>query len=117
MCMLSVSLDGRYEVMMSVPRLVMIHWIDAFDSENGWISLKDYKPVAQHVFQCGFMCDELVDGYVSVTGAWCPEPAHGEVQEVAMITHIPVGMIQSMVEVAVPEWGRSYPPSVEFDAT
>lgn len=95
--------------MRSPARLVMIHWIDAFDSENGWISLKDYRAQSQHVFQCGFLCDIIIEGYVSVTGAWCPEPAEGDVQDVAMITHIPVGMIQSMAEVEVPEWGRSYP--------
>lgn len=71
--------------------------------------MKDYRATAQHIYQCGFVCDVMVEGYVSLTGAWCPEPADDDVQDVAMITHIPVGMIQSMVEVAVPEWGRCYP--------
>lgn len=110
------QLGGSDEVMISSPRLVMVHWIDAFDSSNGWITLKEHKPKAQHVYQCGFVCDDVLDGYLSLTGCWCPEPA-GMGDDVGMITHIPLAMVQRVVELAVPEWGRSYPEGSGFDAT
>jgi len=97
------------------PRLVIVHWIDAFDGPNGWTSLKDYKAKPQHVYQVGYILDDLLDGHLSLTGSWCPEPDGFD--EIGMVTHIPVGMVQSVAELAVPDWGRAYPPMGGFDAT
>jgi hypothetical protein len=83
--------------------LVAVHWIDAFDSSNGWISTKDYKPKTQHVVSVGWLCPDLLEGYVSVTCSWCPmeEP---EMDTIGMVTHIPVGMVQKVVVLDEPDW-------------
>lgn len=103
--------------MQCPPRLVLVHWIDAFDSANGWIALKDYEPQTQHVFQVGFVVDDVLDGHLSLTGSWCPADGKDAVEDVGMITHIPIGMVQCVVELPVPEWGRAYPHPPRFDAT
>jgi len=76
--------------------MVAVHWIDAYDSENGWIETKTYKPKPQHVISVGWLWPDLLEGYVSITGSYCPndEP---EMETVGMITHIPVGMVRRVV--------------------
>lgn len=83
--------------------LVAVHWIDAFDSPNGWISTKDYTPKTQHVVSVGWLWPDHLEGYVSVTCSWCPmeEP---ELDTVGMVTHIPQGMVQSVVVLGEPNW-------------
>lgn len=98
------------------PRLIMVHWIDAFDSHNGWVDIKEYEPKVCHVIQVGFVVDGLLDGHLSLTGSWCPEP-DDEVTTIGMVSHIPLGMVVEVKELAVPEWGRSTPEGQGFDAT
>jgi hypothetical protein len=83
--------------------LVAVHWIDAFDSENGWIRTKDYKAKPQHVISVGWLWPDLLEGYVSVTCSWCPEE-ETEMETVGMVTHIPAGMVQKIVVLGEPEW-------------
>jgi hypothetical protein len=83
--------------------LVAVHWVDAFDSTNGWINTKEYKPKTQHVVSVGWLWPDILEGYVSVTCSWCPmeEP---ELDTVGMVTHIPVGMVQKVVVIDEPAW-------------
>ena len=95
---------------------VFVHWIDAYDSSNGWIQVKEYKPQPCHVYQVGYIIEGLLDGHLSLTGSWCPEP-DGDVDDIGMVTHIPDGMVQKVVQLGVPPWGAVYPASGGFDAT
>jgi hypothetical protein len=52
--------------------LVAVHWIDAFDSPNGWINTKEYSPQTQHVVSVGWLWADLLEGYLSVTCSYCP---------------------------------------------
>lgn len=81
--------------------LVAVHWIDAFDSENGWIHTKTYKAKPQHVVSVGWLWPELLDGYVSVTCSYCPDE-EPEMDTVGMVTHIPTGMVQKVVNLGTP---------------
>jgi len=83
--------------------LVAVHWIDAFDSANGWIGTKTYEPKPQHVISVGWLWPDLLDGYVSVTCSWCPEE-EPEMDTVGMVTHIPTGMVQKIVVLDEPRW-------------
>jgi len=50
---------------MSCPwSLVAVYWIDAFDSDNGWIDLDHYKPEACHVVSIGFLWPNCLKDYV-----------------------------------------------------
>jgi len=83
--------------------LVAIHWIDAFDSSNGWIHTKDYAPKPQHVVSVGWLWPDILEGYLSVTCSWCPEE-EPELDSVGMVTHIPLGMVQRVVTLGEPDW-------------
>lgn len=85
------------------PRLVCVHWTDAFDSSNGWITIKDYTPKAQYVISVGFMLEGMLSGHVSLTGSWMPTDEE-EMTESGMITHIPTGMVNKIVELTSPDF-------------
>jgi len=75
---------------------VAVHWIDAFDSENGWIHTKTYKAKPQYVVSVGWLWPDLLEGYVSVTCSYCPDE-EPEMDTVGMVTHIPSGMVVQVV--------------------
>lgn len=83
--------------------LVAVHWIDAFDSSNGWIATKEYAPKPQQVVSIGWLWPDILPGYVSVTCSYCPDE-EPEMDTVGMVTHIPVGMVQKIVQFPHPEF-------------
>ena len=82
---------------------VAIHWIDAFDSSNGWISIRDYKPAPQHVVSVGWLWHDILEGYVSVTCSYSPDE-DPEPDTIGMVTHIPTGMVQKVVVLGHPNF-------------
>ena len=83
--------------------LVAVHWIDAFDSTNGWINTKEYSPQTQHVVSVGWLWADLLEGYLSVTCSYCPNE-DPDMDTVGMVTHIPVGMVQKVVMLGTPQF-------------
>ena len=88
--------------------LVAVHWIDAFDSPNGWINLKDYQPKTQHVVSVGWLWPDLLPGYISVTCSYCPEE-EPDAETVGMVTHIPTGMVQKVINLGTPDFNSATP--------
>ncbi len=82
--------------------LVAVHWIDAFDSENGWIHTKSYKAKPQHVVSVGWLWADLLEGYLSVTCSYCPDE-DPEMDTVGITTFctIPNGMCVTMPTVSI----------------
>ena len=75
--------------------LVMVTWIDAFDSENGWIETSKYRPEPAYVITVGWLWPDLLEGYMSLTASYMPdEAATGQLESIGMVTHIPLGMVQ-----------------------
>ena len=105
------------------PRLVCVHWTDAFDSANGWITLKEYSPKPQYVIAVGFLLEGMLSGHVSLTCSWMPTDEE-EMTESGMITHIPTGMVNKIVELTAPDfssvdltaYGETL-PNPQFDPT
>jgi len=85
------------------PRLVCVHWTDAFDSANGWITLKEYSPKPQYVIAVGFLLEGMLSGHVSLTCSWMPTDEE-EMTESGMITHIPTGMVNKIVDLTSPDF-------------
>jgi hypothetical protein len=75
--------------------LVKVFWEDAFDSENGWIHLSDYKPETARFETVGYLIPDLLDGYVSVTSTIDPDEAP-DYETVGMVVHILVSMVTGM---------------------
>jgi len=74
--------------------LVSIHWRDAFDGENGWTDVKEYKPKDATVVTVGWLWEDCLDGYITLVTSYFPDEVPS-LKTVGMPTHIPVGMIIS----------------------
>lgn len=86
-------------------KLVAVHWTDAFDSENGWIDAKTYKPKPTHVISVGFLWEDCLEGHISLTGSWFPEDGDKETaDEVGMVSHIPTGMVNKIIYLPSPDF-------------
>ena len=91
---------------MSCPwSLVAVHWTDAFDSENGWIDVEDYKPSPTTVVSVGFQWPDCLEGYVSITGSYMPDEPP-DLHTVGMVVHIPNGMVNKVVLLGEPNWSE-----------
>jgi hypothetical protein len=88
--------------------LVAIHWVDAFDSTEGWVEMKSYKPSRCDVISVGWIWPDLLDGYLSITGSYMADELP-EMQTVGMVTHIPVGMVQRVVVLGTPDFNSVAP--------
>lgn len=72
--------------------LVVIHWRDAFDGENGWTDLEKYSPSEATVVTVGWLIPDMLKGYVSVVNSYFPDEVD-DPKTVGMPIHIPVGMV------------------------
>lgn len=114
--------------------LVVIHWRDAFDGENGWTDLDKYAPEETTVVTVGWLVPDMLAGYVTVVNSYFPDEVD-DPKTVGMPVHIPVGMVIKTVTlhqptVSIPDSSESpqqeqsssqtlpsflpdYPPSLE----
>jgi len=76
--------------------LVSVHWIDAFDSTNGWVEVETYKCEPANVVTVGFLWPDCLKNYISITGSYMPDEVPN-LKTVGMVTHIPVDMVQKIV--------------------
>lgn len=81
--------------------LVAVHWIDAFDSENGWIEMDNYKPEVCNVVSVGYVWPECLSGYVTITGSYFPDELPNP-KVVGMVTHIPTKMVEKIIVLEQP---------------
>ena len=72
-----------------------IHWIDAYDSDNGWIEVDTYKAEVCHVMSVGFLWPDCLTGYITITGSYMPDEVPN-LKTIGMVSHIPVAMVQSV---------------------
>ena len=113
--------------------LVVIHWRDAFDGENGWTDLEKYTPEETTVVTVGWLVPDMLTGYVTVVNSYFPDEVD-DPKTVGMPVHIPVGMVIKTITlhqptVSIPDSSESpqespssqtlpsffpgYPPSLE----
>lgn len=83
--------------------LVAIHWVDAYDSENGWVEIERYKPTPTTVISVGYLWPDCLEGYVSITGSWMPDEVD-DMKTVGMVTHIPAGMVKQIKILEQPKF-------------
>ena len=74
--------------------LVSVHWRDAFDGENGWTDIKEYKPKDATVVTVGWLWPDCLEGYVTLVTSYFPDEVPN-LKTAGMPTHIPLGMIIS----------------------
>lgn len=82
--------------------LVVIHWVDAFDGENGWTDLDKYEPTEATVVTVGWLIPDMLSGYVTVVNSYFPDEVDNP-KTVGMPIHIPVGMVIKTVHLHQPE--------------
>ena len=76
--------------------LVSVHWRDAYDAENGWTVIKDYKPTDTTVVTVGWLWPNCLEGYVTLVTSYFPDEVPN-LKTVGMPTHIPIPMVISQV--------------------
>ena len=74
--------------------LVSLHWLDAFDGENGWTETKDYKPYRRTVVTVGWLWPDCLEGHVTLVTSYFPDEVPN-LKTVGMPTHIPNAMVIS----------------------
>ena len=74
--------------------LVSVHWTDAFDGENGWTDIKEYKPFPRTVVTVGWLWKDCLEGHVTLVTSYFPDEIEN-MKTVGMPTHIPNGMVIS----------------------
>ena len=72
--------------------LVVIHWRDAFDGENGWTDLEKYTPEDTTVVTVGWLIPDVLQGYITLVNSYFPDEVE-DPKTVGMPIHIPVGMV------------------------
>lgn len=81
--------------------LVIVHWRDAFDGENGWTDLEKYEPKEATVATVGWLVPDVLAGYVTVVNSYFPDEVD-DPKTVGMPVHIPVGMVIKTVTLHQP---------------
>ena len=82
----------RTKAVKSEWALVVVHWIDAFDGENGWTDLEKYEPKEATVATVGWLIPDVLQGYVTLVNSYFSDEVD-DPKTVGMPIHIPVGMI------------------------
>jgi hypothetical protein len=72
--------------------LVAVHWVDAFDGENGWTDLDKYEPKEATVVTVGWLIPDVLQGYITLVNSYFPDEVE-DPKTVGMPIHIPLGMI------------------------
>jgi len=81
--------------------LVCIHWLDAFDSSNGWVQLDTYKPKAADMVSVGYLYPDCLEDYVTITGTYMADELPA-METVGMLTHIPCAMVKKIIVLEQP---------------
>lgn len=81
--------------------LVVIHWRDAFDGENGWTDLEKYTPEDTTVVTVGWLVPDMLANYVSVVNSYFPDEVD-DPKTVGMPIHIPIGMVIKTIVLEQP---------------
>jgi len=81
--------------------LVVIHWRDAFDGENGWTDLEKYSPEDTTVVTVGWLIPDVLEGYITVVNSYFPDEVE-DPKTVGMPIHIPTGMVIKTVVLEQP---------------
>jgi len=81
--------------------LVVVHWRDAFDGENGWTDLEKYTPEDTTVVTVGWLIPDMLEGYITVVNSYFPDEVE-DPKTVGMPIHIPTGMVIKTVILEQP---------------
>jgi hypothetical protein len=81
--------------------LVVIHWRDAFDGENGWTDLDKYTPEDTTVVTVGWLVPDMLANYVTVVNSYFPDEVE-DPKTIGMPIHIPIGMVIKTIVIEKP---------------
>ena len=81
--------------------LLVVHWRDAFDGENGWTDLEKYTPEDTTVVTVGWLIPDVLEGYITVVNSYFPDEVE-DPKTVGMPIHIPTGMVIKTVILEQP---------------
>jgi hypothetical protein len=86
--------------------LVSVLWEDAFDGENGWTEIADYKPTKAMVVTVGYLWPNCIKGYLTLVNSYFPDEVE-DMQTVGMPVHIPNGMVKQISLLEQPSYDEN----------
>lgn len=81
--------------------LVAVHWLDAFDGENGWTEIEKYDPTATTVVTVGFVWPDCLKGYLTLVSSYMPDEVP-DLKTTSGPVHIPLGMVLDITLLSQP---------------
>lgn len=81
--------------------LVAVHWLDAFDGENGWTDIDKYDPAPTTVLTVGFVWPDCLKGYLTLVSSYMPDEVP-ELKTTSGPVHIPLGMVLNITLLSQP---------------
>ena len=95
--------------------LIVIHWRDAFDGENGWTDLDKYAPEDTTVVTVGWLIPDMLAGYITVVNSYFPDEVD-DPKTVGMPIHIPTGMVIRTVVLEQPRVALQNPEESNLES-
>jgi len=93
----------KTELVQSPWPLVAVHWLDAFDGDNGWTDIEKYEVTKTTVVSVGFLWPECLEGYVSLVSCYMPDEVP-DLKTTSGPVHIPIGMVLDIRLLAQPSF-------------
>ena len=72
--------------------LVAVHWLDAFDGDNGWTDVEKYETEPTTVVTVGFLWPDCLKGYITLVSSYMPDEVP-DLKTTSGPVHIPLGMV------------------------
>jgi len=110
-----MSIMGRIKAHWKQPSwpMVAVLWRDAFDGENGWTHVDEYKPEETLVVTVGFLWPNCLDKYLTLVNSYMPDELP-DIKTTSGPVHIPVGMVVETVLLGFPPFpSQSFAEAVE----
>lgn len=86
------------------PKLAIVTWLDAFDGPTGWVDPTDYHPYPVEPFSVGWIVDDFLEDHLTIVGTFLFDKNDvGNPIYYSNPSHIPIGMVQSITYIDVPE--------------
>jgi hypothetical protein len=86
------------------PKLAIVTWLDAFDGPTGWVDPTEYRPYPVEPFTVGWVVDNFLDDHLTLVGTVLFDKNDQENPVYySNPSHIPLGMIQSITYIDVPD--------------
>ena len=84
------------------PRLAIVEWFDAFDGQSGWVDMDEYDPKPVRPLSVGWLVPDYMEDHITLMGSYLYDYNDHNSVHYSTASHIPIGMVQSITYLDVP---------------